>query len=216
MKTLFIIPGACSFGAMFALELLNQPYKIGITTKEIRQTPQFRAINPVGKVAALQDENNLIYENLAILFYLADKNPDSKIGLPLNSKDRIDAYKWLSYIVSTLHVAFGPLFNPSAFADEKCAESVKLKVIERLRDILAFMNEYLLDKHYFVGDKLTIVDGHAYGILRWTTKLDLLKDYPAINLFMTRMGELPAVQNVLNIEQQQPVSNSSFAGYYTF
>ena len=67
MPILFIIPGACSLGSMVALEWTNKPYKIGITTPEIRASEAFRAINPTGKVAALKDGNQVIGENLAIL-----------------------------------------------------------------------------------------------------------------------------------------------------
>lgn len=92
MQTLFIIPGACSFGSIVTLEMLKQPYKIGLTTAEIRQSSKFRAINPLGKVGALKDGDILVYENLAILLYLVDKNPDSQIAIPVNTANRIDTY----------------------------------------------------------------------------------------------------------------------------
>lgn len=217
--TLFIIPGACSFGSMVALEWLEKPYQVGITTPEIRASEAFRKINPLGKVGALVGDGQVVYENLAILLYLVDKNPNSKIALELNTHNRIETYKWLSYLSSTLHVAFGPLFNPKGFVDESAIEMFKARAIKKLQDILAYLNTHLSTSSYFIGSTPTIVDGQAYGLLRWTKKFDLLTDeFPNIQRFLAMMGELDAVQNALNIEQNKAdaLVKSSFAGYYDF
>lgn len=218
-QTLFIIPGACSLGSMVALELLDQPYQIGITTAEIRASEAFHKINPLGKVGALADNGRVVYENLAILLYLIDKNPNSKIALGLNTPERIETYKWLSYLSSTLHVAFGPLFYPTGFVDESAVEMFKTHAIKRLQDILSYIDTHLSIAPYFIGNTPTIVDGQAYGLLRWTKKFDLLNDkLPNIQKFLATMGKLNAVQNALNIEQNKTdaLVDSSFAGYYNF
>ena len=216
MKTLYIIPGACALGSMVALEWLGNPYQVSLTTPEIRKSPEFLAINPLGRVGALQDGDNLVYENLAILMYLVDQNPNTEIGLPLNSKERIETYKWLSYLSSTLHIAFSPLFYPERFVSEQNIEDFKQKMIARLRDVLAYVDSYLSKNKYFVGSKISIVDAQAYGILRWSEKAGMLSDYQNIANFITRMGEIPAVKNALNIEKQTTdnLINSSFAGYH--
>lgn len=218
MKTLFIIPGACSFGSMVALEWINEPYQIGITTAEIRASQAFKAINPLGKVGALQDGETLVYENLAILLYLVDKYPNSKIAISINTKERIETYKWLSYLSSTLHVAFSPLFNPTAYVEASILEPFKQGIINRLRNVLSYLNTYLNSTKYFISDKPTTVDAQAYGLLRWLERFGLGQEYTGINEFMARMKQLPEVNNALQIEQQNTnaLNNSSFAGYYTF
>jgi len=218
MQTLYIIPGACAFGSMVALEWLRKPYQIGLTTPEIRKTPEFLVINPLGKVGALKDGDTLVYENLAILMYLVDKNPESEIAIPVNTPSRIEAYKWLSYFSSTLHVAFSPLFNPERFVSENMVNDFKQKMLIRLRDVLAYVDSYLSKNKYFVGSKASIVDAQAYGILRWSEKANLLNDYQNIANFIARMNELPAVKNAQNIEIQKTdnLINSSFVGYHKF
>ncbi len=218
MQTLYIIPGACAFGSMVALEWLHKPYQIGLTTPEIRKTPEFLAINPLGKVGALKDGDTLVYENLAILMYLVDKNPDSEIAIPVNSTSRIEAYKWLSYFSSTLHVAFSPLFYPERFVSENMIDDFKQKMLIRLRDVLAYVDSYLGKNKYFVGSKLSIVDAQGYGILRWSERAGLLNDYQNIANFIARMNEIPAVKNAQNIEIQKTdnLVNSSFVGYHKF
>ena len=214
--TLFISPGACSFGSIVALEWANKPYKICITTPELRATPEFKKINPLGRVGALQDENNLIYENAAILLHLVDKYKDSTIGIPLNSSERIETYKWLSYLSSTLHTAFGPLFAPTRFVSAENVEAFKSRIIENLQPILTFIDTHLATNKYFVGNKPSVVDAQAYGLLRWRDKFATLPKYENISRFMTEMQTIPAVQNALNIEQSktEQVKDSQFSGYF--
>lgn len=216
--TLFIIPGACSFGAIVALDIIGKPYTIGITTPEIRKSEVFLKVNPLGKVGALLDDGAVIYENLAILLYLIDKNPNSKIAIPVGTQDRIEVYKWLSYLSSTLHVGFGPLFNPSGFVDESAIDSLKEHAVKKLKNILAYMDNYFTQKPYLIKAIPTVVDAQAYGLLRWTRKFGLLEEFFNIQKFLSRMEELEAVQNALNIEQNKPesIKNSSFNGYYNF
>lgn len=216
--TLFIIPGACSFGSMVALEWLGKPYQIGITTPEIRKSPEFLKINPLGKVGTLIDNNNVIYENLAIILYMIDQNPSSKIAIPVNSKERIEAYKWLSYLSSTLHVAFGPLFSPNSFVDESAIDMFKTNSIKKLKGILSYVDTYLQNNSYLITKTPTVIDAQAYGLLRWSVKFGVLDDFKHIQSFISRMNKEVAVKNALNIEQNKTdeLINSSFTGYYNF
>ncbi|MCC2645149.1 MAG: hypothetical protein K0R94_927 [Burkholderiales bacterium] len=215
---LFIIPGACSFGSMVALELIGKPYKIGITTAQIRKSDAFLKINPLGKVGALLDNGNVIYENSAIIMYLVDNNPQSKIFMPLESKDRIEAYKWLSYLSSNLHVSFGPLFRPEAFIDEANIPQLREFAIKKLNNIFEYIDNYLSKNAFLFSKEMTVIDAQAYGILRFGNKFNLLDNYKNIQAYLDRMNQISVIQNALNIEQQkiELLKNSSFAGYWVF
>lgn len=215
---LFIIPGACSFGAMVTLDLIGRPYKIGITTAEIRKSDAFLKINPLGKVGTLLDEGNVIYENLAIIMYLVDSNQKSNIFLPLGSKDRIEAYKWLSYISSTLHVSFGALIRPETFINESGITQLKEFAIKKLNGILQYIDTHLSARDFLFSKDFTVIDAQAYGILRFGNRFNLLDNYKNILNYLDRMNQMPVIQNALNIEQQKTelLKNSSFDGYYLF
>lgn len=223
--TLFIIPGACSLGSQITLEFLDIPYQIGITTPSIRASEQFKQINPTGKVGALIDGDFTIGENLAILLYLADKYPDRNLIGRINSKERIKAYQWLSYLSSTLHPAFSQNFYPERFIDTTCLDTFKSLAATRLSTTLSSIeNELANNNGFFVGDDLTIVDMQAYGLLRWTkthkiqNNLVSLTTFPAILRFLNKMEAIQKVQNALAIEQKMPqnILNSKFTGYFEF
>lgn len=221
---LFIIPGACSLGSQISLEWSQIPYKIGITTPEIRQSAEFRQINPAGKVGALRDGKQLVAENLAILLYLADKSEHNVLCPSVSNHGRTKVYQWLSYLSSTLHPAFQHFNYPTRFVTEDYAESFQVQAFERLKLVLQYINDNLLASGYFIGDVPTIVDAQAYGLLRWCRKhsrgenLVDLSAFSKVDNFLDQMSKLLAVKNAVAIEQQQvdSIEDSLFAGYFEF
>lgn len=220
---LFIISGACSLGSQIALEWLQIPYQVCITTPEIRQTVEFRSVNPAGKVGALKDGNNVVGENLAILLYIAD-NYDISERVPLTENGgREQIYQWLSYLSSTLHPAFQHFNYPTRFVDESDAEEFRSLALNRLHIQLSYINNSINQYGYFIGEKASIVDAQAFALLRWCYKAnrgDNLVDigaYPRLQQFFANMQALEAVKNALAIESEQVemLQNSQFAGYFT-
>lgn len=218
---LFIISGACSFGSMVALEWAGVPYQVSVTTPEIRQTPAFRKVNPMGKVGALKDGDNVVGENLAILLYIAD-NYD--LGQHCPSVGREQIYQWLSYLSSTLHPIFGQFNYPTRFIAEEFAEELRSNALQRLHGQLQFLNDSLNEYGYLLSNLPTIVDAQAFGLLRWCYKaargenLVDTSSYPKLQQFFKNMQAQQVVQNALSIEfnEAKDVKNSKFAGYFIF
>ena len=217
---LFVKEGACSLGSQVMLELLKIPYSVCLTDEQIRKSPEFKTVNPIGRVGALRDDNILVAENSAILFHLSDKYGKSEniTTFKLGSPERAEAYQWLSYFSSTLHVAFGECL----FA--KCDDALQKETIrQKLISVLGYVNDYLSTNTYFVGNTQSFVDGQAYGLLRWANrsiahdnKIEI-NNFPHIVSFINRMEKVPEVQNALAIETNQPAkaSHSGFTGYWT-
>ena len=59
-------------------------------TKGEQKTPEYLAINPYGKVPALQDNGTTVYESTIIMEYLNDAYPDPTL-LPADSGQRARA-----------------------------------------------------------------------------------------------------------------------------
>lgn len=221
---LFIIPGACALGSQIALEWAKIPYQVGVTDQKIRASEAFRKINPAGKVGALKDGKNVIGENLAILLYIADKYPQHNMCPPTGNYERAKVYQWLSYLSSALHPAFTQTLIPSRFISEGCTEQLKYSAYERLLSALTYIEKSFLTSGYLLTNKPTIVDAHAYALLRWSKgfkdspQIVDLKRFQRINNFLRLMEEDLAVKNSLAIEKEHTSTliNSLFAGYYNF
>ncbi len=69
-------------------------------------TPEYRAINPMGKVPALVDGDVIVTETAAICTYLADKFPEKGLAPPLDSPERGSYYRYLFFPGTTLEPMF--------------------------------------------------------------------------------------------------------------
>lgn len=78
-------------------------------------TPEFRAINPMGKIPALVDGDVVITEAAAICAYLADKFPEKGFAPDTNSNLRGSYYRYLFFPGTTLEPMF--TFNQLEGAD---------------------------------------------------------------------------------------------------
>lgn len=69
-------------------------------------TPEYRAINPMGKIPALVDEDVVITETAAICAYLADKFADNGMAPDVGTYQRGSYYRYLFYPGTTLEPMF--------------------------------------------------------------------------------------------------------------
>ena len=80
-------------------------------------TPEFRAINPMGKVPALVDGDVVITETAAICAYLADRFPDRGLAPAFGSAERGRYYRYLFFPGTTLE----PMFTFEQFDGLECS-----------------------------------------------------------------------------------------------
>ena len=70
------------------------------------KAPAYLAINPMGKVPALQHGDTVVTECAAICTYLADLFPEKKLAPPVGSAARGAYYRWLFFAAAPLEAAF--------------------------------------------------------------------------------------------------------------
>src|SRR6202167_1981255 len=113
---LYYMKGACSLASYISLNeagIKFEPIKVDHGTHKTPDGQDFNAINTKGYVPALRlDNGELLTENVAVLQYIADLNPASKLAPPAGTLERYRLMEWLSYINSEVHKNFAPLFHP--------------------------------------------------------------------------------------------------------
>ena len=62
------------------------------------KAPEYLAINPMGKVPAIQHGDTVVTENAAILLYLADLVPEKKLAPPVGTPARGPYYRWIAFM----------------------------------------------------------------------------------------------------------------------
>ncbi|HYO57811.1 glutathione transferase GstA [Archangium sp.] len=196
---LYYSPGTCSLSPHISLReagLSFETEKVDISTKKTEAGKDYLTINPKGYVPALQlDDGSLLTEGPAIVQYIADKAPQSKLAPAHGTMERYRLQEWLNFISTELHKGFSPLFNP-AYPEEvkKLARANLGKRFELLR------NEFD-KKPFLMGQQFTIADGYLFTVLGWTKFLGMdLGEWPWLKAYHTRVAERPHVQAALKAE----------------
>jgi glutathione S-transferase len=141
------------------------------------ESPEYRAINPMGKVPALVDGDFRLWESNAILTYLATMFPQTR-ALPTDPRGRADADRWLHWQSCHLMPAMGAL---------KVAEE---KDLTKVAPLLKVLDQQLTGREYILGS-LSVVDFAMAAYLM--TKLGRQLDYsavPNVAAWLARMGNL--------------------------
>jgi len=96
----------------FALEEAGAqyvPHPVNVPAGESR-TPEYRALNPMGKVPALTDGDFRLWESNAINWYVAEKHPDAHL-IPSSIAERAAVQRWLYFQVGHVTPACVTVFR---------------------------------------------------------------------------------------------------------
>src|SRR6202035_930162 len=99
MMKLYWSPRSRSFSALWLMEETGQPYERVLTdiSKGAQKTAEYLAINPMGKVPALQDGEATLAEAAAICAYVAERYPQAKLAPPPGAPLRAKYLYWLFF-----------------------------------------------------------------------------------------------------------------------
>jgi glutathione S-transferase len=164
------------------LEELGVPYEfvlLDMKAGEHRQ-PEFLAINPMGKVPAIQDDNYTLWESGAILLYLAQKYD---LNYPKTPEKQAELYQWVIFANATL--------LPGLFI-----ESTREK---EAINLLTPLSDRFLKETFMLGEVFSVADaamGSALGYIPLMVKLDL-SPYPGVEAYLKRIAERPAYQKAI-------------------
>ena len=89
------------------LEEIGEPYDVHLLSlsKGDNRSPEYLAVNPMGKVPALKHGDTVITEGAAICAYLADEFPRAKLNVPIGTPRRGVYLKWLFFGPSCIEAA---------------------------------------------------------------------------------------------------------------
>jgi glutathione S-transferase len=196
---LYIKPGACSMASHIILAEIGGDYAVEMidTAKgETASGANYRAINPKGKVPALEVEGEVLTEGPAILQFLGDRAANLGLAPSGGTMARARVNEVLNYTGTELHIAFGPLFNPDATEAQKDAAR------RAVADKFSWLEARLADgRTHLTGERFTIADAYAFVVTNWANFTGIaLTRWPHLSAFMARVEDRPSVLRVLKAE----------------
>ena len=184
--TLYTNPMSRGQIARWMLEETGLPYEevlleYGTTMK----SPEYLAINPMGKVPTLQHGDAVITESVAIGLYLADLVPEKRLAPAPDSRERGPYYRWLLFLAGPLESWLtakqtGTLASPTAAGYG--AEG----------DVVRVLEQAVTGKTFLAGDHFTAADLYMTAYLDFYMQFGMLERLPAFEAFCAHHLHRPA------------------------
>ena len=200
---LYSSPRACSTACHLALAESGLPYEVRVVRirKGEHRLDDYLAVNPSGKLPALDVGGEILTETHAILSLVADLS-GAFDGVDALGRARV--HEWLNFLASTVHIGFRPLTRPvSFFDDEALYPALREAGIPRLQAVVGEVERRLQGRRYALGDTFSVVDCYLLVFWIWSQRDDIrphLQTLPAWEAVAERVFARPLTWPVLNRE----------------
>ncbi len=161
---LYSLPTPNGVKVSIMLEEAQLPYEAHRVNFEANDqaTPEFRSLNPNGKIPAILDPQGpegkplALFESGAILIYLAEKTGRY---LPRDPAQRYQALQWLMFQMGGI----GPMFGQVGFFHKFAGRDYEDKrprdrYVSEARRLLGVLDAHLAGRSWLVGEEYSIAD----------------------------------------------------------
>ena len=198
---LYYLAGSCALAAHIALEHSGLSYEAIRVERGKQSDPHYLAINPLGRVPALVTPvHGTITEVPAVLGYIADMTPDLALMPVPGTPQRYEALRWMAYLSSTIHPAFGRLWRAERFAsDTACIGSVEEAAAKQLAADFAYIDSQLAIRKWIARtDDFTIVDLYLFVFGRMGFRIKpSTRDFPHFHRHTLSVAALEATKSAI-------------------
>ncbi len=203
MLELFQITGSCSFAARAALEEAGAEYEaIDVHPRRRDEPPELESVNPLRRVPALRDGDELVYETGAVLLYLVERFPSRGLGPLPREPGRGALLRWVTWLADTLHGAYHPLDAPRFLTDDPAGhDGIRLKGRATLDAHGAYLERELTGRTWCLGDEYSVADIYLYMLKGWENySADTTLGGDNLAAHYERVGARPAIARTRELE----------------
>jgi glutathione S-transferase len=153
-----------------------------------QNSPEYRKINPMGKVPALVDGDTVVTEVAAICAYLADRFADRGFAPALDSPERGQYYRYLFTPGTTIE----PLISVTTLdVDDIKPQNMGWGDMPR---VLATVESMTPETGWALGDRFSAADVVFGGSLGFFARFNLIETSPRLAGYLERLQARPAYQ----------------------
>lgn len=185
----------------FALEELELPHTLAIVDIDggALGSPEYRRVNPIGLIPALETDHGPIFETAAILLWLVDRT--GRLGPGPTDPDRGAFLSWLFFTSNALHQAALAMFYPHRPAGEANSTAAQAAAQEQIVARLGLVEQLIATQSpCWLSPDHPGVLGYYIGVLvRW---LILLPPAP----YGVDLDAFPHLKSVLAAHQSRPAA----------
>lgn len=192
---LYWSPRSRSFSGLWLMEETGQPYERVLTdiSTGAQKTPEFLAVNPMGKVPALKDGDVSIAEASALCAYVAERYPDAKLAPPVGDPRRAKYLQWLFFSPGCIEPAIIQIFTKIDIPTSTAAWGSATQVFDVL-DAALEKGPFLLGDTFSAAD-IMIGSGLNFAI----NLFRMVPMRPSFNRYIDACSARPAFQRATAI-----------------
>ena len=187
---LYWSPRTRSFSALWMMEETGQRYESVLTdiATGAQKKPEFLAINPMGKVPALQDGEATLAEQAAICAYVAKRYPDAKLAPPLGDARRAKYLYWLFFAPGCIEPAILQIATKVQISPVQAGWGEAKQVFDVLERAVD-KGPWLLGEQFTAAD--VMIGSNLHAVIRM---FKMVPSRPAFDRYLDACGARPAFQ----------------------
>ncbi|MEO0401924.1 MAG: glutathione S-transferase family protein [Pseudomonadota bacterium] len=188
-------PGSISIAVAITLEEAGIDYQaqaVNFATHE-QTSSAYAAINPKGRVPALEVDGVILTETGAILDFIASHD---RRMMPADPVHAARARSVMYYLASTMHVNHAHKMRGHRWADKADSMAdMTAKVPQTMTDSATFVESDCLTGPFVLGDHICIADFYLFVVCTWLPGDGVdLAPFPKLRAFMDAMEARASVK----------------------
>ena len=203
MLKLYYAAHTCSLATHIVLEEVGADYSTVRVdfAQEQQKSPEFLKVNPKARVPALVTDRGILTETPAMLVYVAQSFPKSRLALMDDPFAFAQVQAFNSYLCSHLHVAHAHRMRGHRWVDADDTASIaamQRKVPESVGGAFELIEREMLKGPWVMGEHYTICDPYLFTLAQWLEKdgVDPAR-VPRVADHRRRMSERPGVKKAI-------------------
>jgi glutathione S-transferase len=158
------------------------------------KTPDYLAVNPMGKVPAIRHNGVVVTEVAAICAYLADAFPDAGLAPPL--PERGDYYRWLFFAAGPVEAAF----TNKALGFEPALEKRAMVGYGSFEQTMSTLEQAVTGKSFIASERFSAADLYVASEIGFMLQFGLLEPRAAFSDYVARATDRPAYARAKKID----------------
>jgi glutathione S-transferase len=193
--TLYTNPRSRGRIARWMLEEVGAPYDTEIIEYgPPMKSPEYLAINPMGKVPAIKHGDTVVTECAAICAYMADAFPEANLAPPLS--DRGAYYRWLFFAAGPLESAV----TNKALGFEVPEDREVMAGYGSLTRALDAIDAALSASPYIAGDSFTAADVYVGSQISWGLQFETIEKRDSFEKYAARVLDRDAFRRANELD----------------
>ncbi len=185
--------------ARWMLEEIGQPYRAEYLGYDgSLKTPEFLAMNPMGKVPTLRHGDVVVTECAAICAYLADVFPQAGLAPPPGSTARGPYYRWLFFAAGPTEAAI----TNRMFGFEVPAAKQMSIGYGSFAAVMDTMEAAVSGGDYLAGNAFSAADVYFGSQIGFGLRFGTIEKRPAFEAYWARIATRPAAVRAAAIDDE--------------